>query len=129
MFDIGWLELLFVAVLALVIVGPKDLPSFVRSIGHIFAKFRRIYRDSIESLHRLQHEIDVASQPAPQDDIPDYYAFLPEHIKQMLYSDSPVRDRAEAERREAIFNQAVDEARTTYQQQQAQLSSPPAEKK
>jgi sec-independent protein translocase protein TatB len=34
MFDIGWSELLVIAVIAIVVVGPKELPKLMRSIGH-----------------------------------------------------------------------------------------------
>lgn len=35
MLDLGWMEVFFVAVLALVIIGPKDLPGFVRNLGRL----------------------------------------------------------------------------------------------
>ena len=33
MFDIGWSELLIIGVMALIVVGPKDLPVLLRNIG------------------------------------------------------------------------------------------------
>ena len=33
MFDIGWSELLVIAVVAIIVVGPKDLPKMMRGIG------------------------------------------------------------------------------------------------
>ena len=127
MFDVSWLELLFVGILALVIVGPKDLPGFITNLGRMFGKFRRMYRDSIESLHRLQHEIDVASRPPPETGIPEHYALLPEHVKQMLYTDSPIRDPEEAKRREEAFEQAVEEARLAHERRKLELSQSASE--
>lgn len=41
MFDIGWTELLVLAVIAILIVGPKDLPRMLYSIGQTVGKMRR----------------------------------------------------------------------------------------
>lgn len=42
MFDIAWSELLVIAVVALIVVGPKDLPRLLRSLGQIMRKLRRM---------------------------------------------------------------------------------------
>lgn len=41
MFDIGWSELLIIGVLALIVVGPKDLPVLLRTIGRYVGIIRR----------------------------------------------------------------------------------------
>jgi sec-independent protein translocase protein TatB len=41
MFDIGWTELLILAVVAILIVGPKDLPRMLYTLGQTFGKVRR----------------------------------------------------------------------------------------
>ena len=40
MFDIGWPELLVVATVLIVVVGPKDLPGMLRTFGRMIAKLR-----------------------------------------------------------------------------------------
>ncbi|MDE3115735.1 MAG: twin-arginine translocase subunit TatB, partial [Pseudomonadota bacterium] len=40
MFDIGWSEILVVLVVALVVVGPKDLPRLMRTLGRWVRKAR-----------------------------------------------------------------------------------------
>jgi sec-independent protein translocase protein TatB len=45
MFDIGWSELLVIAVVAIVVVGPKDLPRLMRTFGHYAGKLRRAAAD------------------------------------------------------------------------------------
>jgi sec-independent protein translocase protein TatB len=45
MLDIGWSELLVVAVVAIIVVGPKDLPKLMRSIGFYAGKLRRTVAD------------------------------------------------------------------------------------
>jgi sec-independent protein translocase protein TatB len=45
MFEIGWSELLVIAVVAIVVVGPKDLPRMMRSFGFYVGKLRRMAGD------------------------------------------------------------------------------------
>ena len=45
MLDIGWSELLVVAVVAIIVVGPKDLPRMMRTFGHYAGKLRRAASD------------------------------------------------------------------------------------
>ena len=41
MFDLGWSKLLILAVIAIVVVGPKELPALLRTIGQFVAQLRR----------------------------------------------------------------------------------------
>ncbi len=45
MFDIGWSELLVIAVVAIIVVGPKELPRLMRTFGHYVGKLRRMAAD------------------------------------------------------------------------------------
>ena len=45
MFDIGWSELLLIGVVALIVVGPQDLPKLFRSLGRMTAKARGMARE------------------------------------------------------------------------------------
>ena len=38
MFDLGWTEMLVVGVVALIVVGPKDLPVMFRTVGRAVGK-------------------------------------------------------------------------------------------
>jgi sec-independent protein translocase protein TatB len=42
MFDVGWPELFVIAVIALVVIGPKELPRVMRQIGKYFGKAKRM---------------------------------------------------------------------------------------
>jgi sec-independent protein translocase protein TatB len=55
MFDIGYSELLMIAVVALVVIGPKDLPNVMRTVGHWVGKARgmaRHFRSGIDTMMR-----------------------------------------------------------------------------
>lgn len=40
MFDVGWSELLVIGIVALVVIGPKDLPKVFRAVGQMVSKVR-----------------------------------------------------------------------------------------
>jgi sec-independent protein translocase protein TatB len=40
MFDIGWSELLLIGIVALIVIGPKDLPKVLRALGTMMSKVR-----------------------------------------------------------------------------------------
>lgn len=42
MFDLGWGEILVIAIVAILVVGPKDLPRLMKGIGEWVAKARRM---------------------------------------------------------------------------------------
>lgn len=41
MFDISWSELMLIAVVALIVIGPKELPGLLRTVGRVVGKLRR----------------------------------------------------------------------------------------
>lgn len=52
MFDIGFSELLLIGIVALVIVGPEDLPRVARTLGHLLGKLRRYVADVKSDISR-----------------------------------------------------------------------------
>lgn len=45
MFDIGFSELLVIAVVALIVIGPQRLPKVARTLGHLFGRMQRYVND------------------------------------------------------------------------------------
>ena len=62
MFDIGWQELFILAVLAIVVIGPRDLPRAIRTVTHWIRRARGMARD-------LQNGLDDVVREAELEDI------------------------------------------------------------
>ena len=56
MFDIGWTELLVIGIVALIVVGPKDLPVMFRTLGKFTAKLRAMAREFQRSMNEAADE-------------------------------------------------------------------------
>jgi len=50
LFDLGWTELLLIGIVALIVVGPKDLPGMFRTLGKLMARVRAMARDFQRSM-------------------------------------------------------------------------------
>ncbi len=59
MFDIGWQELFIVAVLAIIVIGPKDLPQAMRTVGKVVRKARGMASEFQNSLEDMAREADL----------------------------------------------------------------------
>jgi sec-independent protein translocase protein TatB len=64
MFDVGWSEMLVIAVVLIVVVGPKDLPRMLRQFGRTTAKLRAMAGD-------FRRQFDEALKEAELDDVSD----------------------------------------------------------
>jgi sec-independent protein translocase protein TatB len=55
MFDIGWMEMLVIAVVAIVVIGPKDLPKVLHTVGQWMSRARAVakgFQDQMEEMAR-----------------------------------------------------------------------------
>ena len=59
MFDIGWTELLLVGIVALIVVGPKDLPGMFRTMGQFTGKMKGMARDFQRAMNEAADEAGV----------------------------------------------------------------------
>jgi sec-independent protein translocase protein TatB len=58
-FGVGYTELLVIAVVALIVVGPKDLPKLLRHLGQFTASVRRMAGEFQRHLDEVAREADV----------------------------------------------------------------------
>jgi len=70
MFDIGFSEIVVIAVVALVVIGPERLPKTARTLGHLFGRLQRYVADvkadinremQLEDLRKLQQQVQSAA--------------------------------------------------------------------
>ena len=59
MLDLGWQELFFITLVAIIVVGPKDLRMLVRSISRWIFKARRLAQDFQGSLEIVAREAEI----------------------------------------------------------------------
>jgi sec-independent protein translocase protein TatB len=71
MFDIGFSELLVIAVVALIVIGPERLPKVARTLGHLFGRMQRYVNDvkadisremELDELRKLQANVQSAAR-------------------------------------------------------------------
>src|SRR5215471_14073311 len=60
MFDIGWGEFVVIAVVALIVIGPKELPAVLRAIGQWTAKIRRMASEFQGQFQEAMREAEMA---------------------------------------------------------------------
>ena len=71
MFDIGFSELMVIAVVALIVIGPERLPKVARTLGHLFGRMQRYVNDvkadisremELDELKKLQSTMQEAAR-------------------------------------------------------------------
>ncbi len=71
MFDIGFSEILVIAVVALIVIGPERLPGVARTLGHLFGRMQRYVNDvkadiqremELEELKKLRKDVEDSAR-------------------------------------------------------------------
>lgn len=75
MFDIGFSEMMVIAIVALIVIGPKRLPKVARTIGHLTGRLQRYVNDvkadidremEFEELRKFKEQFQDAAQSVEQ---------------------------------------------------------------
>lgn len=105
MFDIGFSELLVIAIVALIVIGPERLPKVARTLGHLFGRMQRYVNDvkadisremELEELRKLQSSVEDAArsiQSSMDKEISDARA----ELDKVAQAANPVLDQPEAQ--------------------------------
>jgi sec-independent protein translocase protein TatB len=75
MFDVGFSEMVVIAVVALIVIGPERLPKVARTLGHLFGRMQRYVNDvkadigremELDELRKLQASVQEAARSIEQ---------------------------------------------------------------
>lgn len=71
MFDVGWDEMALIAVVSLIVIGPKDLPAVLRQVGRWTRKAREMaseFQSGVDEMVRESELQDIKKQVAMASD-------------------------------------------------------------
>ena len=71
MFDIGWSELVVIAVVALIAIGPKELPGVLRAVGQYMRKIRSMASEFQGQFQEAMREAEMADLKKHVDEMSD----------------------------------------------------------
>src|SRR4051812_40868034 len=71
MFDIGWSELVVIGVVALIAIGPKELPAVLRTVGQYMGKIRRMASEFQGQFQEAMREAEMADIKKSVDEMTD----------------------------------------------------------
>ena len=71
MFDIGWSELVVIAVVALIAIGPKELPAVLRTVGQYMRKIRSMASEFQGQFQEAMREAEMADLKKSVDEMTD----------------------------------------------------------
>ena len=69
MFDIGWGELVLVGIVALIVIGPKELPTVLRTLGQYMAKIKRMAGEFQGQFQEAMREAEVDDLKKQAEDL------------------------------------------------------------
>jgi sec-independent protein translocase protein TatB len=69
MFDLGWGKLLLIGIVALVVIGPKELPGALRTLGQWMTKIRRMASEFQNQFHEAMREAELADLKKDVDEM------------------------------------------------------------
>jgi Tat protein translocase TatB subunit len=67
MFNLGFFEIMVIVILALVLIGPEQMPEVARNIGKLFRDIKRITNEMTDSLQREASKINFEQESLKKD--------------------------------------------------------------
>ncbi len=59
MFTFGWGEIFLIGIIVVVVIGPKDLPKFIKQIGLLLKNIRKISSDFKSSINEIAEDTEI----------------------------------------------------------------------
>ena len=60
--QIGWLEILFVIIIAILVLGPKEFPIALKKIGSYIGKFKNTLNSFQKEVSSINNEVDIDNE-------------------------------------------------------------------
>ena len=79
MFNLGWGELVVIGIVALIAIGPKELPTVLRTLGQWMGKVRRMANEFQGQFQEAMREAEFADLKKHADDISSSVAEFVQH--------------------------------------------------
>ena len=81
MFDIGWGELVVIGIVALIAIGPKELPTVLRTLGQYMGKVRRMASEFQGQFQEAMREAEMADLKKQAEDLKSSVSDLTNSIR------------------------------------------------
>ena len=59
MFDLGWAEMLLLGIVVLLVMGPRELPSMLRTLGRLMKRLRVLSQGFRSQIDEISREVDL----------------------------------------------------------------------
>ena len=106
MFDVGWSELVLIGVVALVVIGPRDLPGALRTLGRLVGQVKRMASDFQGQFNEALREAELDGLRREVDDLrrstrsalatPDIDAMMRQPLSSQIKDEKPASTPAAA---------------------------------
>lgn len=131
MFDIAFSELILIALVALVVIGPERLPRLARTAGHLLGRLQRYVGDvkadinreiQLEELKKMQQEVE-ASARSFESSVTQDLSSMESELNKALAEPEPAEASPEPTSSEAASDSEPEEARTPIPQMELGFDS------
>ena len=82
MFDLGWQELLIIAIVTLIVVGPKDLPMLFNRAGKLVGNIKQISREFFDKVNEAAEVDEINELKSSMRDITDFDTYKDDALSQ-----------------------------------------------
>jgi len=130
MFGLGWSELLVVGIVALIVIGPKDLPGLFRTIGQFTGKARMMAREFSRAMEQAADESGMKDVSKTLNAAANPRKFGADKIKEAAGMTKGPATSALSEERQAAkekMSKAMGDAAIERKAREAEEAAKPAE--
>lgn len=116
MFDLGFTELMVIALVALIVIGPERLPRVARTLGHLAGRLQRYVADVKADINR---EVELDELKKMRDSMQDAASGMESSFKAELNKTESELNAAAAGKAEAAVSPAQEAAPAIDEKQKA----------